>query len=125
VQRLFFLNGSFVEKQAEGLTQRVMNAGNEEAQIRKAFGIVLQRQPTAEELKYSLELLHSPPVAEPAKTASTSSSMASTFAAKPEAAPEAITAPPPAPESPAIPGDSPLKALCWALLSSNEFLFLN
>jgi len=49
---------------------------------------------------------------------------ASAFAAKPAPAETSITAPA-VPESPAIPADSPLKALCWALLSSNEFLFLN
>jgi len=123
LQRLFFLNGSFVQKQAEALTKRVMDAGNEEAQIRKAFGIVLQRQPTAAEMRDSLELLHSP-VESPAPNRAAMPAAASAFAAKPAPAETSITAPA-APESVAIPADSPLKALCWALLSSNEFLFLN
>ena len=123
LQRLFFLNGSFVQKQAEALTQRVMDAGNEEAQVRKAFGIVLQRQPTAAEMRDSLELLHSP-VESPVPNRAEMPAAASAFAAKPAPAETSITAPA-VPESPAIPADSPLKALCWALLSSNEFLFLN
>jgi hypothetical protein len=127
LQRLFFLNGTFVQKQAEALTRRVMNAGNEEAQIRRAFGIVLQREPTPAELRNSLELLHSP--VEPALATKASASEAppmsgSSFAAKPAPA-EISIAPAAVPEAPAISADSPLKALCWALLSSNEFLFLN
>lgn len=122
LQRLFFLNGSFVQKQAEALTRRVMNAGNEEAQIRKAFAIVLQRQPSPEELKESLELLHTPIESPPATRAS--ASMGSSLAAKPAPGDASVSAPAAA-ESPSISADSPLKALCWALLSSNEFLFLN
>jgi hypothetical protein len=121
LQRLFFLNGSFVQKQAEALAQRVMDAGSEEAQIEKAFAIVLQRQPTAAEMRESLELLHSP-IPSPSRAAMPTG--ASGFAAKPAPAETSVTAPA-APESAAIPTDSPLKALCWALLSSNEFLFLN
>jgi hypothetical protein len=124
LQRLFFLNGSFVQKQAELLAQRVIGAGDQEAQIRKAFGIVLQRQPTAEELRVSLELMHSPPDPAPANSAAMPSSAAASFAAKP--APGATSlADPAVPEPAPIPVDSPLKALCWALLSSNEFLFIN
>ncbi len=123
LQRLFFLNGSFVQKQAEVLAQRVMDAGSEEAQIRKAFGIVLQRQPTPAEMRDSLELLHSPVESLPPNRAAMPAG-ASAFAAKAAPAETSITAPA-APESAAIPADSPLKALCWALLSSNEFLFLN
>jgi Protein of unknown function (DUF1549)/Protein of unknown function (DUF1553)/Planctomycete cytochrome C len=123
LQRLFFLNGSFVQKQAEALAKRVLDAGNEEAQVKKAFEIVLQRQPTAAELRDSLELLHSPAASAPANKAAIPPG-ASSFAAKPAPAEVSVMAPA-APESPAVPADSPLKALCWALLSSNEFLFLN
>jgi hypothetical protein len=49
---------------------------------------------------------------------------ASAFAAKPAPA-EVSVMEPAAPAAAAVPADSPLKALCWALLSSNEFLFLN
>ena len=75
LQRLFFLNNEFVHKQAGALAERVRPAGNDEAQVRKAFEIVYERAPSAEELAVSREV--------------------------------------------------PLESLCWALLSSNEFLFLN
>ena len=112
LQRLFFLNSPFAERQADGLAHRVRDAGNEEAQISKAFAIAFQREPTAAELKASLEFLHQPVAETP--QASTGNSIA----AKP-AATSAVTVP-----SPASSAD-PLKWLCWALLSSNEFLFVN
>ncbi|MCU1336138.1 MAG: hypothetical protein JWO19_1719 [Bryobacterales bacterium] len=121
LQRLFFLNNEFVHKQAAALAERVKSAGAaEDAQVRKAFEIVYQRDPSAEELAASIELLHdttAPPV-----TAETGYK-AVAFDAKPqrESKMEAAPAAPPKPK----PVETPLEALCWALLSSNEFLFLN
>ncbi len=112
LQRLFFLNSPFVERQADGLAQRVRDAGNEEAQVRKAFTIVFQREPTAAELQASLEFLHQP-VAETPQTP-----MSRSIAAKPQT-PSVDSA------TPVAPSGFPLKWLCWALLSSNEFLFVN
>jgi hypothetical protein len=112
LQRLFFLNSPFVERQADGLAQRVHDAGSDEEQVRKAFAIVFQRQPTSAELQASVEFLHLP-VAETPRT-----SMGNPIAAKPETR-SVETA------TPAAPSASPLKWLCWALLSSNEFLFVN
>lgn len=119
LQRLFFLNGTFVQQQTEALAARVADAGSPEAQIRKVFGIVYQRQPTAGELKDSLELFNNP-----VEVPKSSSSMAGSLAAKP-ASDAGGSVRPTAPESTASAADSPLKALCWALLSSNEFLFVN
>ncbi len=113
LQRLFFLNSPFVERQADGLAHRVRDAGSDEAQVRKAFAIVFQRQPTAAELQASLEFLHQQVAATPQ-----SSTMGNSIAAKPET-------PSVAAATPAGPSSDPLKWLCWALLSSNEFLFLN
>ena len=42
------------------LAERVKGAGNEEAQVRKAFEIVYQRDPSADELSFSVALLHDP-----------------------------------------------------------------
>ncbi len=112
LQRLFFLNSPFVERQAEGLEQRVRDAGNDEAQIRKAFGIVFQRQPTSAELQASLEFFHQPVAETP------QASMGNSLAAKPETPSVEVA-------TPAAASSSPLKWLCWALLSSNEFLFVN
>ena len=60
LQRLYFLNNEFVHKQAEGLAERVKAAGSEEAQVRKAFEIVYQREPSADELSFSVALLKEP-----------------------------------------------------------------
>jgi mono/diheme cytochrome c family protein len=132
LQRLFFLNNQFVHQQAAALAERVKGAGSEEAQVRQVFEITCQRDPSAEELSAALALLHDTSVPTPAPAARASVSMqAVAFAAKPDsstkteppaaASPEPPAAGPPAPKQP----ESPLEALCWALLSSNEFLFLN
>jgi hypothetical protein len=122
-QRLFFLNNEFVHKQAELLAERVRGAGSEEAQVKKAFAIAYQRQPTPDELAASLELLHDQ-TGVTAAPGTTQTASAARFAAKPEAAAAAV-APSAEPQKPAKSAASPLKSLCWALLSSNEFLYLN
>lgn len=113
LQRLFFLNSPFVERQAESLARRVSDAGNEEAQVRKAYAIVFQRQPTAVELQASLDFLHQPVSEKAAETP-----VKSAFAAKPDSSGNSSASPP-------VPPEAQLKWLCWALLSSNEFLFVN
>ncbi len=115
LQRLFFLNSPFVERQAEGLAQRVQDAGNDEAQVRKAFAVTFQRSPTEAEMRVALDFLHQR-VAEAPRTF-----MSNSMAAKP-AAPENSSV---ALSAPTTSSDAGLKWLCWALLSSNEFLFVN
>src|SRR5207302_39328 len=128
LQRLFFLNNEFVHKQAAAMAERVKAAGNEDAQVRKAFEIVYQRDPSPEELSFSLALLHEGPTSsEPATRAEVSYKTAA-FAAKPDDAKGSMTSTPePASAKPVVVKkvETPLEALCWALLSSNEFLFLN
>lgn len=115
LQRLFFLNSPFVEQQADGVARRVVDAGSDEAQVRKAFAIVFQREPTSEEMQASLDFLHHPVAETPRASASNS------IAAKPETPGNSAAEM----AAPAAPVGSPMKWLCWALLSSNEFLFLN
>ena len=105
-QRLFFLNNNFVQKQAETLAERVKSAGNEEAQVKKAFEIVYQRVPTPEELQASVEFIRQPPQAPPSESATPTVADDEKEAAK------------------KLP-DSPLRSFCWALLSSNEFLYVD
>src|SRR5215471_13696379 len=57
-QRLFFLNSSFLRKQAEELANRIKSEGSEDAEVTKAFQIVYQRVPRPEELKASIQFLH-------------------------------------------------------------------
>src|SRR5581483_5294700 len=71
LQRLFFLNNEFVRKNAAAMTERVKAAGNEEAQVKKAFEIAYQRDPSADEMTVALALLRQDP-AEPAMTATVS-----------------------------------------------------
>jgi hypothetical protein len=128
-QRLFFLNNAVVHKHAEALAERVQFAGGPEAQVTKAFEIVYQRQPTPEELSAAVALVKTPPYVpstpvEGKETTSQtpegapSSGWTLQAEAKPEAKPD---------EKDAVEKfkDSPLKSMCWALLSSNEFLFVD
>ena len=130
LQRLFFLNNEFVHKQAAALAERVKSAGNEEAQVKKAFEIVYQRDPSADELSFSVALLHDssvPATPDPAVRAEVSYKQAA-FAAKPDGETKDSMSAPATPAAPAVKEkkvETPLEALCWALLSSNEFLFLN
>jgi cytochrome c553 len=130
LQRLFFLNNEFVHKQAAALAERVKGAGSEEAQVRKAFELVYQRDPLADEMSFSLALLHdssAPKTPQPAVRADVSSNPAA-FAAKPDGEAKDSTPQPASSMAPAAKQkkvETPLEALCWALLSSNEFLFLN
>jgi hypothetical protein len=123
LQRLFFLNNEFVHKQAAGVAARVKDAGNEEAQVKKAFEIVYQRDPSPEEFAASLEMLHESVNSGVSTASAPMSSQAMSLAAKP--APEAMNAPAMNPAPAPKAAEAPLEALCWALLSSNEFLFLN
>jgi mono/diheme cytochrome c family protein len=104
-QRLFFLNSPMVHSQAEALAERVGSEATEEGRVAKAFQIVFQRPASAEELKASIEFMHSPELLRAA-------------AAQPEFKNVAM-------EKPKTPKESPLKSLCWALLSSTEFLYIN
>jgi hypothetical protein len=132
-QGLFFLNSPMVHNQAEALAERIGSEGTEESRVTKAFQIVLQRPPSAEELTASIGFMHRPDLLraqeklrEEASAAQTTfknvANMSNTTMEKPESA---------SPESPdkktaiKIPQSSPMKSLCWALLSSTEFLYIN
>lgn len=124
-QSLFFLNNSFVMKQADTLAQRIKAAGDEEAQIRKAFEIVYQRLPTPEELAVSVPFLKKPP------HEATEGPIEQKAAAvgPPDPTPAAQTAAAADGEDEATAKrklkDSPLRSFAWALLSSNEFLYID
>jgi hypothetical protein len=81
------LNNPFVSDAAAAMADRVKDAGDDEARIRKAFSIAYQREPSADELPLMLQFLHRD------------------AASKPDSE------------------KSRLQYVCWALLSSNEFLF--
>jgi mono/diheme cytochrome c family protein len=144
-QRLFFLNNSFVHKQAEELANRVKAETSEEAQVTKAFQIAYQRVPAPEELKASIQFLHdaaaqaAPPTLAPAtaptpapaagpvaKPLSSGSSFETALAIEQQKELEKQPTDKQPAEKAAEPvKDSPLQSFCWALLSSNEFLFID
>jgi Protein of unknown function (DUF1549)/Protein of unknown function (DUF1553)/Planctomycete cytochrome C len=111
-QRLFFLNSDIAHHRAAALANRVKSAGSESDQVKMAFEIVYQRLPNPVELALMLETMHAPSDAPP----QTAMPTASGIAMKPEAS--SIAAAVPAKES-------PLESVCWALLSSNEFLYVD
>jgi len=104
-QRLFFLNSPMVHNQAAALAERVGEEANEEARVTKAFEIAFQRRPSAEELTASMEFMRSPELLQAASTQPEFKNVATDKSKTPE--------------------ESPLKSLCWALLSSTEFLYIN
>ncbi|TLD71882.1 DUF1553 domain-containing protein [Phragmitibacter flavus] len=57
LQALYLMNGTFVQEQAEGLAQRVMEAGVEgdDARVNKPFEICYNRDATSEELEMARE----------------------------------------------------------------------
>jgi hypothetical protein len=126
-QRLFFLNSPMVHNQAEAMADRIGTAGNEESHVIKAFQIAFQRAPSQPELTASLEFMHSPELLraqEKTMAEKVTPASAATFAAK--SATSAMDGAAPADKVAArAPQDSPMKSLCWALLSAAEFLYIN
>ena len=59
LQRLFFLNSGFVMRQAEALSARVEKEAGEEnsARIRRCYRLLLNRDPSPQELQLGLEFL--------------------------------------------------------------------
>ena len=64
LQRLFFMNSDFAGQEAELLAKRVASEPDNASRIRKAYGIVLGRAPSEEELKTGLEYLKREPMQE-------------------------------------------------------------
>jgi len=122
-QRLFFLNNSFVQKQAEMLVDRVKPAGDTDAQVSKAFEIVYQRAPTRDELTASVEFVKQP-VQETAAAIDEGGSGPAVQEVQ-ETTKGRRGAKDAKEDTPKKLKDSPFRSFCWALLSSNEFLYLD
>jgi hypothetical protein len=130
-QRLFFLNNELVRKQAELLAERLKPAGENEAQVKKAYELVYQRRPSPAELAFALDFLKkaeaelATSTATPAATpAAAAKPMVAGMAAKPEAA-DGMGAPAEEAKAEKPVKLAPIESLCWGLLSSNEFMYLN
>src|SRR5688500_5239769 len=130
-QRLFFLNSSFVQKQAERLVERIKDAGDHTAQVKKAFELVYQRDATPEELAAALELVTMDPMkpaaADATKPADGKGPAAGGRVVRGKAADDTPKDEKAAddPDKPEKLPDSPLRSFAWALLSANEFLFID
>jgi mono/diheme cytochrome c family protein len=61
MQRLYFMNSSFVYKQADQLARRVSPAGDDPERIRKAYELLFGRLPTEKEMNLGMQFLHSTP----------------------------------------------------------------
>jgi Protein of unknown function (DUF1553) len=61
VQRLYFMNNTFVYKQAGQLAERVYPKGDDTARITEAYRILFGRSPTPAELQAGLDFLKSTP----------------------------------------------------------------
>jgi hypothetical protein len=110
-QRLFFLNNAVVQEQAATIADR-LKSDSQELQVKKAFELIYQRPPSTEEISVSIAYLKKPPIQQaeetPAKTEEAPAKKGNEGAAARKALP-----------------DSPLRSFVWALLSSNEFLYID
>jgi hypothetical protein len=125
-QRLFFLNDPFVEKQTEAFAARVREqASAPKEQIQAAYRLAYQRDPTAAETAAAMELLSEPLTLETTQPAAETAS-ASAAMGKPEPRSDAALTTPqePAQDATEKAVDDPLETLCWALLASNQFLYV-
>ncbi len=63
LQRLYFMNSSFVYKQADAFARRVNDEGNDTARILKAYRILFGRAPSEAEMKAGIEFFEAHPEA--------------------------------------------------------------
>ncbi|MFL6464408.1 MAG: DUF1553 domain-containing protein, partial [Bryobacteraceae bacterium] len=61
LQRLYFMNSSFVYKQAEQVARRVYSSGDDNTRIREAYRILYGRAPTPKEAELGLNFLRTTP----------------------------------------------------------------
>jgi hypothetical protein len=111
-QRLFFLNNNVVHTQAGTIADHLKSLGSEEAQVKKAFELIYQRAPLPEEITASVAYLKKPPIETVEETSAKKEEMPTKKGD--EKAPARKVLP-----------DSPLRSFVWALLSSNEFLYID
>jgi mono/diheme cytochrome c family protein len=107
-QRLFFLNSTFVQTQAERIAGQLLELESPAARVRKAFETIYQREPSPDELAAAVELIQLPAEAPPAAARDGQKDGGADDKDAPKKLP-----------------DSPLRSFIWALLSSNEFLYID
>jgi hypothetical protein len=134
-QRLFFLNNELVQLKAEAIAQKLKEEPTPDAQVKKAYALVYQRMPTPDELSLGMKFVQLPAAKPSAPAPATETGVRASGAGEPEAKGGD------AKDTDAKQGDgeikddkkdaakklpdSPLRSFAWALLSSNEFLFID
>ena len=116
-QRLFFLNNELVQLKAEAIAGQLKDEPTPEAKVKKAYELVYQRMPTADELALGARFVQMP-AAKPPSPAVGSDAAAEAKEGDGESKDDKKDAAKKLP-------DSPLRSFAWALLSSNEFIFLD
>ena len=61
LQQLHFMNNPFVYKQSRTLAERVRIEASDEARIAKAYELLFQRKPSADELQLGMKFLSTTP----------------------------------------------------------------
>jgi hypothetical protein len=64
LQRLFLMNSDFMQIEAEEVAKRVVGEADNASRIKKMYRIVLNREPSEDELKIAIAYLHSEPMKE-------------------------------------------------------------
>ena len=144
LQRLFLMNSDFMQQQAERLARTIESEAGNSARVKKAYRLVMGREPKPEELAAGIEYLSAEPLrayeerkkTEAGKTEDEKKAEAKKAAAKKEDGPkmgEGMMAGVMAPAGSATPEDekkkmlpvTPLGRYLKVLLSSSEFLFVD
>jgi hypothetical protein len=133
LQGLFFLNSDLIQRQAAALLTCLgpQSASGEDsvARIRRAYGLLFQREPTQQEIQRGLEFLKKAEVlyksaaAEPLKLEAPEPTQASQRKRRAAASVDS----PEAPSVPALPAGrmTPWQQYAQVLLSSGEFYYVN
>jgi mono/diheme cytochrome c family protein len=115
-QRLFFLNSTMVHTQADRIANMLQSLETPEAQVKKAFELIYQRDPTPEELMTAAAFVRRPTQRSPSIVLASAHAGADDKSGKKDQKDKDARTPLP---------DSPLRSFAWALISSNEFLFID
>ena len=124
-----------VQKLADAVAESIKELETPEMQVKKAFELIYQRAPTPEELSVSTAFVQKPPLKDASASPLTVEPGAqdrvdSDVTAQVDAAAtsRAETDARDKKDDKDVPKrlpDSPLRSFCWALISSNEFLFID
>jgi mono/diheme cytochrome c family protein len=125
LQKLFFLNSEVVRRHARLAAERIAPVGASDAQVKRAYQIFFQRQPSSAELTFALDFLRQAEAMAAPPPEPTPAPNKSGVVAKPERSSAMAAEPAPPPPSANPTPLKPLDSLCWALMSSNEFLYVN